>query len=365
MGNKIRKQTYSLEQYLKLMKAETIRSDPDCQRLSGQWNANMVNELIATVLTDDYIPPVILGEEVTNGITKLWIIDGLQRSSTLSMFRYGNTKITQNIDEPFIEYQRKVTDENGNVQRDGDGEIIWETVECDIRGKSYETLPEELKDRFKEYQFECAVHQSCDMTDIAKLVRRYNNHRAMNQAQRAFTYIDVFAREIREITRSGFFQNVYSLRGKDRINGNLERIVGNMVILCYYPNKYRKDTKEAFKWLNENGTMADFANLEKLLNRLTDCLEVTPEIRNLFVQKNAYIFVAAFKEFTELGKSDRLFNDFLHWFVAEGMEMELDGQTWDTLNEDRATCDAYVIRGKLNYITGLMDLYIQTQPEVA
>ena len=58
---KIRKQTYSLDQYLKLMKTETIRSDQECQRMSGQWNQNMVNELIATVLTENYIPPIILG----------------------------------------------------------------------------------------------------------------------------------------------------------------------------------------------------------------------------------------------------------------------------------------------------------------
>lgn len=78
---KIRKQTYSLDQYLKLMNAETIRTDQECQRLSGQWNANMINELIATVLTDNYIPPIILGEEITNGITRQWIIDGLQNQS--------------------------------------------------------------------------------------------------------------------------------------------------------------------------------------------------------------------------------------------------------------------------------------------
>ena len=67
----IRKQTYTLEQYLKDMKAEKIRTDQECQRLSGQWNPNMVNELIASVLTDDYIPPIILGEETTsNGITR-------------------------------------------------------------------------------------------------------------------------------------------------------------------------------------------------------------------------------------------------------------------------------------------------------
>ena len=32
----IRKQTYSLDQYLKLMKAETIRSDQECQRRSDR-----------------------------------------------------------------------------------------------------------------------------------------------------------------------------------------------------------------------------------------------------------------------------------------------------------------------------------------
>lgn len=138
---KIRKQTYSLEQYLKEMKSEKIRSDQDCQRLSGQWNQNMVNELIATVLTENYIPPIILGEETVNGITRQWIIDGLQRSSSLSMFRYANTRITKNLDEYMVTYQRKILDSNGKPQRDGNGEILWESVDFDIRNKTYDQLP--------------------------------------------------------------------------------------------------------------------------------------------------------------------------------------------------------------------------------
>ena len=202
---KIRKQTFSLDQYLKLMKAETIRTDQECQRLSGQWNANMVNELIATVLTDNYIPPVILGEETANGITRQWIIDGLQRSSSLSLFRYGNTRITKDLDEYIVTYQRKILDDNGNPKRDAQGELLWESVEYDIRSKMYDQLPEELKDRFNGYQIETAIHQDCDISEISKLVRKYNNHKAMNQAQKAFTYVDAFAREIREITANRFF----------------------------------------------------------------------------------------------------------------------------------------------------------------
>ena len=225
---KIRKQTFSLDQYLKLMKEETIRSDQECQRMSGQWNANMVNELIATVLNDGYIPPIILGEETVNGITRQWIIDGLQRSSSLSMFRYGNTKITKNLDECMITYQRKILDEDGKPKRDEQGEIIWESVEYDIRNKTYEQLPEELKDRFNGYQLETAVHQECDITEISKLVRKYNNHTAMNQAQRAFTYVDAFAGEIRRIIDNRFFLDMYTCNRNDRKNGTLERIVGDM-----------------------------------------------------------------------------------------------------------------------------------------
>jgi len=220
----IRKQTFTLEQYLKDMKAEKIRTDQECQRLSGQWNPNMVNELIASVLTDDYIPPIILGEETTsNGITRQWIIDGLQRSSTLSLFKYGNTKITKNLDEYMVTYQRKATDEDGNIKRDEQGEIVWENLDFDIRNKTYEQLPEELKEIFNGYQMEVVIHQNCDTMEISKLVRKLNNCKPMNQAQRAFTYIDAFAREIREIADNRFFKDMYSCNNKDRINGTFER----------------------------------------------------------------------------------------------------------------------------------------------
>lgn len=356
---KIRKQTYSLDQYLKLMNAETIRTDQECQRMSGQWTPNMVNELVATVLTDNYIPPIILGEETVNGITRQWIIDGLQRSSSLSLFKYANTKITKNLDEYMVTYQRKVLDTNGNPKRDGHGEIIWESVEFDIRNKTYAQLPEELKDRFNGYQIEVAIHQDCDTMEISKLVRKYNNHKAMNQAQRAFTYIDAFAREIREITENRFFLDVYSCSRKNRLNGTLERLVGDMVLLCNYPENYRKDTKVSFRWLNENGTIYDFKSINDLLTRLSNTLTgFTPEVKALFNNKNGYIIVAAFKEFAESGRNDKEFGDFLEWFVNGGSKTEINGQTWDMLDINRGSRDSNVVHGKLDYLAALAKQYL-------
>lgn len=362
---KIRKQTYSLEQYLKLIKAESIRTDQECQRLSGQWNANMVNELIATVLTESYIPPIILGEETVNGITRQWIIDGLQRSSSLSMFRYANTRITKNLDEYMVTYQRKILDSNGKPQRDGNGEILYESVDFDIRNKTYEQLPEELRERFNGYQIEVAIHQNCDQMEISKLVRKYNNHKAMNTAQKAFTYIDSYAREIRHITENRFFSDVYSSSQKGRINGTFERISGDIVLLCNYPNKYRKDTKLEFKWLNENAVLCDFESVDSLLTRLTASIEPIKEIRALFNGKNTSVFVRAFKAFTETGRKDKEFGAFLKWFVDGGSETEIDGKTWETLDISHSTRDSSIVHGKIDYLVAVMEQYFKRKQTAA
>lgn len=52
----IRKNTFTLEQYLMDINEEKIRTDQDCQRLSGQWTPNMINELIANLLIGLMIP---------------------------------------------------------------------------------------------------------------------------------------------------------------------------------------------------------------------------------------------------------------------------------------------------------------------
>lgn len=363
---KIRKQTFSLGQYLKLMNAETIRSDQECQRLSGQWNCNMVNELIFTVLTDNYIPPIILGEETVNGITRQWIIDGLQRSSSLSMFRYGNTKITKNLDECMVAYQRKVMDENGKPKRDAQGELLWESVEYDIRNKTYEELPEELKDRFNGYQIETAVHQDCDISEISKLVRKYNNHTAMNTNQKSFTYMDNFAADVRKVTENRFFLDVYAGSQKGKINGTFERLVADSVLLCNYPDEYRKETRKNFEWLNENAYISDFEGINGLLTRLTASLENTKETRALFDVKHTHIFVAAFKAFVELGRTEEEFNGFLHWFINGGNATEIDGKTWGRLNDrNHSTRDISIVHGKLAYLETLMKQYFKENRKAA
>jgi len=200
------------------VKEEDISDSQDVQR-KFCWDNNAVNELVVTVLTDDYIPPIILGEEeLGDGVVQQYIVDGMQRSSSLILFRYGNYKITTAIENSVVEYQEKKI-ENGQVCRDDDGNVIWESKEFDIKKKTYDELPKALQRKFDDYQIEIAIHQDCTMEMISKLVRRYNNHKSMNAVQKAFTYIDNYARKIRNIVELDFFKDCGDFPEVERAKG--------------------------------------------------------------------------------------------------------------------------------------------------
>ena len=220
------------------------------------------------------------------------------------------------------------------------------------------------KAKFDGYQIETAIHQDCNTTEISKLVRRYNNHVAMNAAQKSFTYVDTFAREIREITENRFFLDTYTCSRNDKKNGTLERVVGDMVILCNYPEQYRKETIQGFKWLNENAAIYDFESVNSLLTKLASLVE-TKEIRALFNSKHAHIFVAAFKAFTESGYEDKEFGKFLEWFVNGGNETEIDGKSWNILGIDRSTRDTGTVHGKIDYLKALFGKYFSEVKKAA
>lgn len=362
MAKKPRRQVYPLETYLRKIVDESIRSDQDVQRLSGQWDNNMVNELMVTVLTDDYIPPIILGEEVINDTAQLWIIEGLQRSSSLSKFRYNNYKITSNVEDYLIEYQRKHTDEYGNIKKDEGGNIIWENVEFDIRNKAYEELPEELKNRVNEYQLETVIHEECTMQTMSKLVRRYNNHKPMNASQKAFTYIDNFARDIRNITgEHRFFKDFDNYTQKEKENGTLERIVSESVMAMFHLDNWQKQSKKRDSYLNQHSSKKEFVILKKNLDRLEKLMD--KRLAKLFNSKNSFIWIALFDKFTKLNIEDAKFKDFINEFMNNLHSIrfpEYNNETFDSLDANKSTKDKSIVIKKMNILEQLMMDYLHT-----
>lgn len=356
---KPRKQTYTMDLYLSKMRDADLRSDQDVQRLSGQWDKSTINELIVTVLTDNYIPPIILGEEKNS---QLWIIDGLQRSSSLMLFRYGNYKITSSVEEPIIMYRTKAKDENGNIKIDGNGDVVWEDAEFNIMNKTYGSLPEELKKKFNEYQIETVIHEGYDMKQISKLVRLYNNQKPMSVAQKAFTYVDIFARKVREILGNPFFINCTGYKKNEKKNGSLERVVMETVMCMFHFENWKKQSKQIGVYLNEKATMEEFEILNQNLSRLESIL--TNDLYSIFTSKDSFIWFTLFHKFTNLELEDCKFAEFLTAFKAGLNRTEVNGMMFDTVDKERSTKDKSVIVDKLNILESLMCDYLHIDKEV-
>lgn len=343
---KPRRQTYTMDLFLSNIKGKDIRQDQDVQRLSDQWNNSMMNELIVTVLNDGYIPPIILGQEENS---QLWIVDGLQRGTTLMKFRYGNYKVSASVEEPLITYRAKCRDSEGEVLIDGNGDIVWEDRQFDIRHKTYDRLPEELKKRFSEYQVETVIHEGYSMAEISKLVRRYNFHKSMNASQKMFTHVDNYARKIREILKKRFFVECTGYTKAERKNGTLERIIMETVMCMFHFDSWKKSVQLG-EYINKNASTEEFEALENLISRLENIM--TENLYGIFTSRDSFIWFTLFYRFTQLGCGDGRFADFLMYFkdTADGMDMnEFYG-----VDKNSSTKDKTVIQTKLDKLEAMM-----------
>ncbi len=336
-----RKQTYTLDMYLNKNRDGDISNDADTQRRPA-WKA-IINGLIVTTLIDDYIPPIILAEEED---TQLHIADGGSRTAALMMFRHGNYKITSSVEDSVIPYKKKNIDENGN--------IIWEDANFNIKGKTYEQLPEELKKKFNEYQIETVIHEHCDKNKIAKYIKRYNEHSPMSTNQKAFTYIDKFANRIRKIMDGKFFLdcNIYS--DNDKNKGIVERIIVETIMCMNHFDNWKAQAKPAFKYLNEHATEDEFNGLANNLHRLEDV--ITLDIKDIFNKKDSFVFLTLFNSFTKLGIDDEKFAEFLREFRNNfrSNKRNAKGLLFDEIDKEGSTKDKQIITDKLNMLEDLM-----------
>lgn len=337
-----RKQTYTLDMYLKKNRKGDIDNNADVQR-NFVWNNEQINELIVTVLTDDYIPPIILGEESNS---RLHIVDGGQRTAALIKYRYGNHKITSSIENSIIPYKKKTLDK--------DGKTIYEDAVFDIKNKTFEKLPDELKEKFDEYQIETVIHESCDSFIISRYIKRYNNHVAMNTEQKAFTYIDKFASRIREIVNSKFFVECNNYSEKDKTKGVVERIVVESMMCMNHFDNWKTQPKLAFKYLNDHAVEEEFDMFADNLYRLENI--ITVDIKNIFNKKDSFIFLTLFDKFARLGLDDEKFAEFLREFQYKLRPIKRNDKEllFDEIDKDASTKDKQVITDKLYMLEDMM-----------
>lgn len=264
-------------------------------------------------------------------------------------FRYGNYKITTSVEEPIITYRAKVRDSENEVMIDGNGDIVWENRQFDIRHKSYSQLPEELKKIFDEYQIETVVHEGYDMTEISKFVRRYNFHKSMNASQKMFTFVDRHARKIREILRKRFFVECTAYTKGERKNGTLERILMETVMCMFHLDNWKR-SGQLGEYINENAAEEEFDTLEDLISRLENV--ITQEHYSVFNSRDSFIWFSLFHKFTQLKCDDEKFAEFLTYFKE--ITDDTDMNEFYGIDKNDSTKDKAVIVKKLDKLETMM-----------
>lgn len=356
MAKKVREQTVSLSSYLASINSEDISENQDVQRMFC-WDNPAMNELILTVLTEDYIPPIILGEEeLGGGLTQEYIVDGIQRTTALNKFRNMNWKTTKSFENSVIQYQAKRRDKEGHLVKDENGSILWDNCEFDIKNKTFGQLPDELKKKFDDYQIRIVVHQNCTMQEISKLVRRYNRNKSMGSNQKALTWIPTYARKIKNIANNEFYKNCVAPSEPMRKNGTYEQTVANSVMTVFHINDWKKAPKDRNEYLEENSSFDEFEKINEYGNRIAKVCG--NKFQNIFVFKDILCWMATFHNFTKLGLEDNKFAGFVNALVKDLHSKVIGEWSYDTLDKEAGTSDKKIVQAKIDTYTALMMDYL-------
>lgn len=357
---KAKMKQYSVASIIKHIDNFTIRFDHPAQRQSNQWSALMKGNLISDMLQGNPIPPLVFAEQIIDGISVVWDLDGKQRCSNVYNYANNTFKIGNKIRRPFIQYQTKMRDDNGNVIKTENGVPKFEVKTCDIRNKKFSQLPDELKDRFMDYTLDVTQYLNCSSDDILYHIERYNEGKQMNQSQKGIIRLgSEFTETVKEIAESEFFAEKGKYSANSFKNGAISRLVVETVMLIKYPGKWEKNGERLCAYIKDNADMQDFEDFKNILDRLYPIID--NNTAEVFTIKNSHIWFALFDRFTKINENDRVFAEFIKEFLNNLHAKELDGTSFDRLeNEYRATKDKNVILMKLDFLTQLMCDYIKT-----
>ena len=354
---------YSVEELYRKINDKTINLEHPLQRSSGQWDNKTKSNLISDLMQDNPIPPLILAEQIIDGMAIKFNLDGKQRCTTVKEFIEDAFKISKNVTRPIIRYQRVSKDKDGNVILNEKNYPKMEWVKFDITNKKFSQLPVELQNKIKEYNFDITLYLNCSDEDIAYHIQRYNQGKPMNIAQKGLTYLgEDFAREIKAISSMPLFQDS-GFTFKQFNNGSVNRVIIESVMAINFLDDWKKSPEEMALYLNKNAKMSMFEEVEDSLNRLQEV--ITDDTCSLFDLKNSFIWLTLFSIFKKYKVDDRLFNDFLISFVEELQYKKINEETYISIDNGKNTKDKSVLTKKINHLKLLLEDFLSEANKIS
>lgn len=372
LRDKVKRDTYMASKVCGMISRGDLRNDHPQQRKSGQWENEVRDNFIVTVIQNEDFDPIKICEQLTENGIILWLIDGLQRCTTIEKYKAGEFALGKNIDPSVIEYQEVKRDEKGKIVKDENGCTMYEIVSCDLRGKSYAQLPERLKEDFDNCPVEVVKHLDCSDKEVGRHIVRYNSGAKMNVAQKTITYMYNVAEDVKKLSGHAFFSDCVNFSDIKDKNGTIDKIVNETIMGLNFFDRWQRDAKKLGKFLNENAKKYMFENFRSELDRLYNI--TTPTTGKMFNEKNGVIWFMLFDKFSKTGLSDEIFGNFLNHFEElkdikvtvehvrkpKGSE-ETNHLSFVEIDTCNSTKDKGIIEDKLHILETLMNEYLHIE----
>lgn len=353
---KTKRDFHSTKYYVNALDKETVRTNHPLQRSSGQWSEEYRDGLIGTILKNEDIPYIVICEQILKDSVRNYLIDGIQRITTIYNYSKNVFKLGNKVENPLVEYEVIKTDENGNNLRDEDGELIRESVVCDIRGKYYRDLPKELQEQFDEYQVMEVKHLNCSDERIGYEIRRYNHAKNMGASQGGITYLNSnIAEKIKGITTHTFFKDLGNFTKTERKNDTFSRIILESIMATYFLDEWKSPLKDICSFLNSNITDNMICNFMEEMNALSNAL--TDDTSKIFTSKNSFLWFATYHKFCKYGLDTKKFVSFMKEFNETLCSKEWNGETFTELNKVSTKKKTLIIK-KLELMEDFMKEYL-------
>ena len=362
LRDKIKRDTYMVSKLCGMIARGDLRDNHPQQRKSGQWDKITRDNFIVTVIKNEDFDPIKICEQLTDEGIVLWLIDGLQRSTTIENYKSGKFKLGRNIDPCTIEYQEAIK---------VDGKTVYQNVSYDLRGKAYKDLPEKLKEDFDNCPVDVRKHLDCTDEEIGRHIIRYNSGRAMVTAQKISAYMYNTAKYVKALSGHAFFNDCANYSDTKDKNGEIDKVVSETVMGLNFFDSWNKQAQKIGKHLNDNATEEMFNNFGEYLDRLLEV--VTPDTGKLFTPKNALLWFMLFDRFTKSGLSDDKFQLFLENYeglkrvkveveheyeVKKGSGEKTNVLSFSELDACKSTKDKGVILDKLHILETVMNEFL-------
>lgn len=351
----------------------TIRFDHPLQRASEQWSPAMKGNLISDILQGNPIPALVFAEQIVNNIAIIWDLDGKQRCTNVYSFHNDGYKITKNVRRWNIKYQATVCDKEKKPILDEKGFPQSEKREFDIRGKKFSDLPEELRYKILDYNFEITQYLNCSSDDIAYHIARYNEGKPMTASQKGITRLgEEFASMVKSISGMPFFKEMGGYKVSEGNNGTINRVVVESVMSANFLCDWKKKQEDMCEYMKDNAVSENFENFEDMVERISKI--GNEEVFNMFDSKDSFLWFGLFARFTNTGLGDEKFVEFMAEFNQSLHNEKIDGVSFDGLcvnsnGKVSSTKDKQIVIGKIKHLENLMNKFlnieiIETQNEV-